>query len=73
MVRVKKRGAIRVLVLSIVCVTSVLIVFTLRNNYASAPKPNQLSVTQRSDEKVIEIKEYLNKPYEVGDLIELST
>lgn len=68
MARLKKRGVLQGLVLFIVCVASALIGFALRNNYANTPKSDQLPVIQRSDEKVIEIKEFPGKPFEISDL-----
>ncbi len=40
--------------------------FALRNYNAGAHKPNQPLALQRSDEKVIEITEFPNKPFEVA-------
>ena len=68
MARLKKRSVLQGLVLFIVCVASALIGFALRNNYASTPESDRLSVIQQSDEKVIEIKEFPGKPFDLSDL-----
>ena len=67
MARLKVPSVIQILVLFVVCVVASMIGFAVRNN-ASAPKPNQPSALQRSDEKVVEIKEYSGKPYDVSEL-----
>jgi len=73
MARLKIHSVTQILLLVVVCVTSAVIGFALRNNNASDPKPNQPSTLQQSDEKVIDRQRNQNEPFEISDLSVQST
>jgi len=60
--------AVQLCVLFIVCVLSATIGAALRRTGGSAGNAGRLSLVPQSDEKVIEVKEFSNKPFEISDL-----